>query len=321
MGDDNPIFSQQRHHIRHRGQRRQLQQRLRRLPPEQRPDQLPRHARAAQAAERIGAQQRIDHGGRVGQSVGRFVVVGDNQGHAAFGGGLGRGKRIDAAVHADQQGVPRRQALHRLHVEAVAFPVARGRVHVRMGAVAAQGLDQQRRSAHAVHVVVPIDHHRAVLRHRLPHGQHRLRHAVHAQRVVQIVQRGMQKGLRLRLRAHAARPEQARQGERQPRLQQRIGPDILQPPNQPQQARTPFFASFSIIMKPRALPCGKALGIGRSGHIFQQGNIARTHTVLAHPMLHGSTQRHTHLPTSLGIILKDILYTRLLQASRFDAEN
>ena len=205
----NPVFVLQRHDVRHGGQGRQVQILPARLQPQQRLRQLEGHPRAAQAAEGIVPQQRIER--RVGGAFlqPQAVVVGHDHTHAQP---LGQPHLLvvgDAQVHRDQHAIVFGQLLHRRQVQAVALLPQR-RMGIGPEAEAAQGLRHQRAGADAVHVVIAVDQHGQPLPARVRENRQRLRHAVHAQGVVQPVQRGVQERAGLRRVGDAARVQKPR---------------------------------------------------------------------------------------------------------------
>ena len=205
----NPVFVLQRHDVRHGGQGRQVQILPARLRPQQRLRQLEGHPRSAQAAEGIVPQQRVER--RVGGAglQPQAVMVGHDHAHAQP---LGQTHLLvvgDAQVHRDQHAIVFGQLLHRRQVQAVALLPQR-RMGIGPEAEAAQGLRHQRAGADAVHVVIAVDQHGQPLPARIRENRQRLRHAVHAQGVVQPVQRGVQERAGLRRVGDAARVQKPR---------------------------------------------------------------------------------------------------------------
>ena len=185
----NPVLVLQRHDVRHGGQRSQIQILPARLQPQQRLRQLEGHPRAAQAAEGIVPQQRVER--RVGGAglQPQAVMVGHDHPHAQP---LRQAHLLvvgDAQVHRDQHAMVFGQLLHRRKVQAVAR-LAQRRIGVGPKPVAAQRLRHQRAGADAVHVVIAVDRHAKAAPPRVRENRERLRHAVHAHGVVQPVRRG-----------------------------------------------------------------------------------------------------------------------------------
>ena len=205
--DDDAVFIRQRHHVGHGGQRGNVHIFHGRIQSAQRLHQLERHARAAQRRKRIAVQQRIHHRA-VRQRLRRAMVVGDDhvqpqrlrQRHQRHAG--------HAAVHRDHQRRPRRDGADRRFVQAVALGVTRGQIHLHVRALSAQIVGQQRRRAHAVHVVVAIDADVRALRHGGADAGHGLGHVVEQQRVAQVFGIGMEKALRFLRRRDAALDQQ-----------------------------------------------------------------------------------------------------------------
>ena len=205
----NPVLILQRHDVRHGGQRREVQILPARLQPQQRLRQLEGHPRAAQAAEGIVSQQRVERRvGRTGLQP-QAVMVGYDHAHAQPPGHAHLLVVGDAQVHRDQHAIVLGQPLHRRKVQAVAR-LAQRRIGVCPEAKAAQGLRHQRAGADAVHVVIAVDHHGQPALPRVRKNRQRFRHAVHAQGIVQPLQRWVQKGVGLLRVGDAARVQKPR---------------------------------------------------------------------------------------------------------------
>ena len=142
-----------------------------------------------------------------------------------------------AAVHGKEQLMCFCDLAHCVAVEAVALAVAAGDIVIHLCALFAEGFQHDGGCAHAVHVVIAVDHDRLVRRNGLTQQRHGLIHVLHHQRRIQLLQRRMQKPLRLLHGIHAPRSQQ-------PRQPKRILPNcpmiLYSPPYQMQQAPRPF---------------------------------------------------------------------------------
>ena len=101
-----------------------------------------------------------EHVGR-GERVGEVVVVGDDQFEAQLSRPCCLGHARDAAVDRDHDlGTPGRERFERLGVEAIALlePVRHIPAHLRVDCL--QATHQDRGGAHAIGVVVAVDHDR-----------------------------------------------------------------------------------------------------------------------------------------------------------------
>ena len=210
-GDDHAVFIQQRHDIGDRRQCGQLPQGFDGLHAAQRLHQLESHARAAQAAEWIIAQERVEHSSTVGQLRPELVVIGDDHAHAQL---LRTGDLVragDAAVHRDEQSGVRSDLLHCRHVEAVALAVPVRNVIAGLRALLAQIGQQNGRGRHAVHVIIAEDDDLLVLFKHVPDDRNRLVHVLHAHRIVQVIHLRMQIPVDLLWRIDSAVQQQAEQ--------------------------------------------------------------------------------------------------------------
>jgi hypothetical protein len=96
-----------------------------------------------------------------GERVGEVVVVGDDQFQAELPRPHGLGHAGDAAVDGDHDlGTPGRERLERFGVEPVALLEPVGHVPTRRRIDRLEAAHQDRRGAHAVGIVVAIDHDR-----------------------------------------------------------------------------------------------------------------------------------------------------------------
>jgi len=155
------------------------------------PSHFQRDAGAAQPAKRIrrAGQAGVDDGRRLGESRAWLVVIRDDQAHAPLLRQRGLFAACDPAVDRDDQlralvGEPG----NGLAVQAVPFVEAVGQVVPHLGAQQLQALAQDGGAAHAVDVVVPVDHYATLLPDRLPDGLGGLRATGQAGRVTEVGQ-------------------------------------------------------------------------------------------------------------------------------------
>ena len=273
-GDDHAVFIQQWHDVSDRRQRGQLPQGLNRLHAAQRLHQLEGHARAAQAAERIIAQQRIEHSGTVGQLRPELVVIGDDHAHAQLlrAGDLVRAR--DAAVHRDEQPGMRGDLLHRRHVEAVALAVPVRNVIAGLRALLAQVGQQNGRRRHAVHVVIAEDDDLLVLRKRVPDDRNRLVHVLHAHWIVQVFHPRMQIPVDLLRRIDSAVQQQAKQLVRHAERPERFGnlPLLVLLGHESEHMRPPFCRIPRLGRRHAVMPTAKQ---GSKSKTVRAGESAR----------------------------------------------
>ena len=126
-----------------------------------RPGELEGHRRATQIAEGIAASREpgMDEHGRLGERWPEAVVVGDDQIDPEIAGHRRLGGAGDPAVDGDHELRPlRRQAAERLGVEAVALLEAVGHIPLRRRPEGLKTAKEDRRGAHAVGVVIAVDH-------------------------------------------------------------------------------------------------------------------------------------------------------------------
>ena len=118
--------------------------------------ELERHARGAELRARVVAQAGVHHGA-VGKLGAGPVVVGDHHVHPGGARGGHLGDRGDPAVDGHEQVHPAgRQPLDRARREAVPVVEAARDLPGGLGAERAEGPDEDRRGADAVHVVVAV---------------------------------------------------------------------------------------------------------------------------------------------------------------------
>ena len=139
------------------------------------------------------------------------MVVGHDHGHAQH---LRQANLLvvgHAAVHGYQQAVSLCNFPHRVAVEAIALAVAAGNAEIHLRAHFPQGFQQDRGCAHAVHVIVAVDHDGRFLRNGLSQQAHRPLHALHQHGIMQLLKARMQKALGLFGRIHTPRTQKRRQ--------------------------------------------------------------------------------------------------------------
>jgi len=193
-----------------------------------RPGELEGHAGAAEVAEGIrgAGEPRVDeHVGR-GKLLGEVVVVGDDQLEAEPASPFRLRGRGDAAVDRDHEvRAVGGELLEGLGVEAVALVLAAGHVPGGLGVEGLEAADEDRRRAHAVGVVVAVDHDLPAGLHRGQDAVGRLGHAGKRLGITEVREGAREKRLhRTRIRdtaggeqrrdeaRHAGRPLQCRHG-------------------------------------------------------------------------------------------------------------
>ena len=206
--DDDPVLVHQGNHIRHGGDGGQIQPLFQPGGSLQCLTNLQRHAGTAQEGAGIVSDQGIQNGVRLRQRFRQLVVIRDDDGHAQF---LCQGDFRpvrDATVHGDQELCLFADFPDCVFIQAVAVLLAGGQPEGNLGAQLCQGFQEDRGGADAVGVVVPEDHD-PVSGGDSPADQlHRGFHSFHSIWIVQILQRGIQKVIRLFLRIHAPGTQQ-----------------------------------------------------------------------------------------------------------------
>ena len=218
---DDAVLPHQRHHVRHRRQRRHVHVGHGRALAAQGPHQLPGHPRPAQGRKGIAIQQRVHHRAvrqhrRAGLVPRGLVMVGDNHREAQLHRQRHQRHAGHAAVHRHQQLRPPGDLPDGGLVQAVALVVPGGQVHPGIRALALQPAGENGRGAHAVHVVVPIHADDLALLHGQADPRRRPVHVRKPHRVVQVPGAGAQKGLRCLPRGDPPRRQQPVQHRRKP---------------------------------------------------------------------------------------------------------
>ena len=153
---DSAILILKRHHIRHGSNRRQIDQRHGGFLPAHGPYQFQRNACAAEIAERIIIQQRINHR-TFGQHFARAMMIRHHCRKPQRFGQLNQIVRSDAAIHRNQQLAALRNGAHCRLIQAVSFVVTRRQINLHIRAQRAQIQIHDGAGAHAVHIVIAID--------------------------------------------------------------------------------------------------------------------------------------------------------------------
>ena len=126
-----------------------------------RPGEFEGHAGAAQATEGVAAagEPRMHEHVGLGQRLGKVVMVGDDQFEAEVPGDFRLGDASDAAVDCHHEArALRGERRQSLGVEAVALLLPAWHIPNGLRVDRLQAADQDRRRAHAIGVVVAVDH-------------------------------------------------------------------------------------------------------------------------------------------------------------------
>ena len=213
--DQRAVFVRQRHNVRHGADRHDVKIGLERVHAAQRLHQLCRHAHARQIREGISAQPRIDDHA-IRQHGIRMVMVGHKHVQPQLSAKLHLFDRCHAAVHRHHQIVFCSQLPHRVLVKAVAFLMPVGNVITGVQSQRPEVEHQQRRCSHTVRIIVAVDADTLLFRYRLADAIHRLLHTAEQERIVQLVQTGMQIFFRRFTGCDTAQHHQLRHAQRQP---------------------------------------------------------------------------------------------------------
>ena len=161
--DKGAVLPHQRHHVCHSahcGKVAAVIQHLLRRTAVQRGAELERYARAAQTLEGavVVLPAGVHHGHRLGQSLRRQMVVGNDQIHAQRSRKLGFLHGRDAVVHRHDEGAALVvHGLDGVFGQAVAVPLAAGQHTLDGRAHALEVLIQQGSGGHTVHIVIAKD--------------------------------------------------------------------------------------------------------------------------------------------------------------------
>ena len=173
MLDEDPVLVEEGHDVGDGAERRQADGPQEHLPQPRRhvlgatgpcgdrPGELEGHRGATQVAEGIAAPREpgMNEHRRLGERGAEAVVVGDDQIDPQLAGHVRLGGACDPAVDGDHELCPlRRQAAERLGVEAVALLEAVGHIPFRRRPEGLETAEEDCRGAHAVGVVIAVDH-------------------------------------------------------------------------------------------------------------------------------------------------------------------
>ena len=216
---DDPVLADERHDVGKRAERRNLDEPRQPLalprPRAQRLHELQRHANAGEVLVGVGAivPLGIDHGDRVRQRALGLVMVGDDEVDPQLSRPLGRVVPADAAVDRhDDVDLVGMESIDRRRLESVAVPQAFGDEVNHLPAEHLERPPQDDGRGDAVDVVVAVDRNPLAVRERPLEPRHGAVHVRQQKRVVEVVERRVEKAIGHGRLAKPAQAEQAGDG-------------------------------------------------------------------------------------------------------------